>query len=270
MTYDLEHYRKYAPLEFLPGMPSGPDMIDTSGMRAVLPALIARICTMLNPAGVERGALSRLWEARRMFISVYRAEVYNLMRWLINTMQGDKAWQRQVREDLGGEAALLRWDKRYAKIMAGDAPAPRTTSLSNREKAGRKRRKILTDRYNMFCLAKITKAATRKSAYKAPLFTPLRNAAIRVAPLKPIPLTPDQLRVPMTCKADDSAAHQTHVCKDVTAPSGASQNMPKLTRADIMKARDTVFHYYGLFNLNIMHLDVEITLELIRRRTVPT
>lgn len=217
---------------------------------------------MISPQGIDRGALARLWEARRLFASVYRAEVYNLQVWLIKTMRADKAWQRQVREDLGGEAALTRWDQRYAKLQAGEAALPhpvvsiKASGKKPKRRARKQKRKRLTDRHNMFCLASVsaeTSKVKKKRAYKRPLFTPVRDAYITLNRPKPIPLTPDDLREPVPSRVQERAEACEGLCM-----SDRPANTPRLTRHAIMENWYKIFDVYGVCNLNIMMLDLAI------------
>ena len=43
-----------------PQFPCGPEIWDTSALRAVIPALIARLFTLFSPEGIQRGAMARL------------------------------------------------------------------------------------------------------------------------------------------------------------------------------------------------------------------
>lgn len=249
------------PLTLLPGLPYGPDIIITSGMRAVLPGLILRILAMINPEHVERGALARLWEARRMFASVYRTEVYNLRMWLINTMTRDREWQSQVREDLGGEAALKRWDKRYARMRSGETPeepkrpAATTNAAAIRSPStSRKSSKVRTDRYNLFRLAKISNAKNQPRANTPPSFTPSRVAWLAFPKPPLIPLTPDQLREPKPVTVE----HYGEDGVKTAILSGSTHNMPTPTRPAIMARWHQIRHKYALFNFKIMNLDLMI------------
>ncbi|MGJ8564695.1 MAG: hypothetical protein ACSHXY_14225 [Alphaproteobacteria bacterium] len=256
----------------LPGMAYGPDMIDTSGLRAVIPALIARIAVMINPNGVQRGALSRLWEARRLFAQTYRAEAYNLKMWLIKAVQRDPDWQRQVRHDLGGEPALTRWDKRYAKMMAGATPAARKAANIKAATPLRKKARRRTDRHEMFCLAAVSQMGSQKdsqedsngetyAAHSAPYPAKPRDAFISIRQPKPIPLTPDQLRVPEPPKG--AAPHEAGT--DRIAATGSTGNAPHLTRQTIMADWQRIFDTYTLLNFKVMNLDLMINVSVCRR-----
>lgn len=266
MKYDLETYQQQNPLKILPGMPSGPDVIDTTGMRAVLPALIIRIFAMLRPEGIERGALSRLLEVRRMFLSVYQAEVYNIKLWCLKSMKADRNWQRQVREDLGGEAALLRWDKRYAKMMANDKPEGRAARKAVLETARRKKSKVKTDRFNVFRLAPVSQATDRKMVDRpSQLRCSYRPVAVRLPCIKPIPLTPDDLREP---------ARSTPTVFDTPGQKAAEvdsaiNNAPILSLEDILNALNRLRRRYEDFHLNITYLDVEISFPQNRQSLIP-
>ena len=279
MIYLPDNTPTSSPHDTLPGLPCGPDRIDTSELRALIPALIAQIAAMVCPAGVERGALSRLWEGRRLFADLFRAEVHNLSLWLTSAMQADRVWQAQVLEDLGGEAALQRWDKRYAKMMdAGEAepksepkPEPATQTEpkpENLTKPPRARAKTCTDRHDMFRLAPLSKKTDRTQPSRSPMIFGIRDAAIKMKRPKPIALTPDQLRLPELVSRDEN--HGTingELPQSMT--STRNSNNPHLTREAIMAAWERIFGYYTLFNFKIMNLDLMITVPVCRQNPLP-
>lgn len=266
MKYNLDTYAQKDPLEILPGMPYGPDILDTSAMRSVLPALIVRVFAMLRPEGIERGALARLWEVRRMFISVYKAEVYNIKLWFLGAMQANRDWQRQVREDLGGEAALARWDKRYAKMKAGEtakeSPAPKPV----RDTSRRTKRKVKTDRFYLFQLAPIRKDTARTPSVRPPQYRcSYRPAAIHLGLIGPIWVRPDQLRE----TASPSRVPFAEPGQRVSELSCSSNNAPSLSLEDIINAKNKIINCYRCFNLNILHLDIEINFPARPKDPIP-
>lgn len=283
MIYLPDNTPTSSPHDTLPGLPSGPDRIDTSELRALIPALIAQIAAMVCPAGVERGALSRLWEARRLFADLFRAEVHNLSLRLISAMQADRVWQAQVLEDLGGEAALQRWDKRYAKMMdAGEAepksepkpepkPEPDTQTeqkLEHQTKTTRAPAKLRTDRHDMFRLAPLSKKTERTQPSRSPMAFGIRDAAIKMKRPKPIALTPDQLRMPELVKLSENSDVIEGEAPLRVYAAGSSNN-PHLTREAILAAWERIFGYYTLFNFKIMNLDLMITVPVCRQNPLP-
>lgn len=264
MKHTFETYRDKDPLNILPGMPTGPGMIDTSRMRAVLPVLILRVFAMLRPEGVKRGAWSRLWEVRRMFLSVYKAEIYNFRLWCLNAMKADEIWKRQVREDLGGDAALIRWNKRYARMIAGDRQKQRVSTRPRTRQYCPEKTKVKTDRLGLFRLAPVSRNAGLVIDDRLPhyhCFQPI--AAIEIAQIKPIPLIPDDLHEP-SCSSRMPVTEQR--IPDLT---GTSDNVPKLSLDAIIGARNKVIGGALAFNLNIAYLDLEINFSPKRLDPIP-
>lgn len=294
MTYlpDTSPQNSSTPHPVLPGLPCGPDTVDTSGLRAIIPALIARIATMVCPDGVERGALSRLWEARRLFATLFRAEQYNLGKWLNHAMQADPDWQTQVREDLGGEEALARWEARLEQSQIEPADSPAAKPARGPARANTVSKGVRTDRHNLFRLAPIMTGKPKTAHRGAPLFTPGRNAWISISRPAPIPLTPDQLR-PRVRQAhhglqssgivqeDRASVHpvDNSVDKQVYNPANnygdniaqipPRTDFPSPTRQVIMAAWDYIYDRYCLFNYKIMDLDLMMTIPICRRMPMP-
>ncbi len=104
---------------------SEPEIIDTSALRGLIPRLFAQLMEMLSNGQRPRGTISHLWHIRRQLRALYKAEKHNFCLWLTRALKADPEWQAQVREDLGGEAALARGEKRAAKPDS-PAPAPQT------------------------------------------------------------------------------------------------------------------------------------------------
>lgn len=256
------------PLKLLPGMPLGPDVIDTSVMRSILPALVLRVFIMVKPDFIERGALSRLWEARRMLACVYRTEMHNFKTWLMKTLQSDAAWRREVREDLGGEAALARWDRRYAKMMADtESVTPKDkTPKAPPVRSNRPASKVRTDRRKLFRLAKITRDKPRVNRYVPPLFPLPRDAALHFARAPLIPLTPDQLRDKQAAKARLPYSEKGFLLAEL---DGATNNAPTYTPYAILTAWRRLYHAYGLFNFKIMNIDLALHVPSIQRDPIP-
>lgn len=186
--------------KILPGLPLGPRMIDTAPLRMNIPHLIAQIYAAVRISGAQRGMLKRLREARRMFAQLYRAEKANFTAWLTGAMQADPVWQAQVREDLGGEAALQRWDARYERMLASldaeprEPKTPQTLQTSGTARTNRPRAQTLTDRHGLFRLARLTTIPPTLHRFRGPRAPSPRKMTIDLRPLRPIALSPDQLR----------------------------------------------------------------------------
>lgn len=256
------------PLKLLPGMPCGPDIIDTSRMRAILPGLIWQVFMMVKPGFIERGARARFQEARRLFLSVYRAEICNLKTWLLKALKVDANWRRTVCEDLGGEAALARWERRYAKMMAEEGPQESSAWQSVKpdplEASKRRKKKARTDDYHIFRLAKISKTAWPSYTNLRPAYPPLGRPALYVGWPPPIPLTPDQLRGPVI--EAPSYGEKSFTQDD---PGSAPDNAPRLTGEAIWQAWRKLHYAYVMFSLKVTKVDLALYFPKIERDAIP-
>ncbi|MGJ8563620.1 MAG: hypothetical protein ACSHXY_08705 [Alphaproteobacteria bacterium] len=244
-----------------PQFPCGPEIWDTSALRAVIPALIARLFTLFSPEGVQRGAMSRLWDIRRMIVQLHRAEAFNFTTWLIRSMQSNRAWQTQIREDLGGEPALQRWERRREKMLAPpsesvDIVNPQTVKEPEKRKASKPKK----DRYGLFRLASLSRETVKAPSLRLPIPSLPRNAGASLLWPKPIGLTPDQLRPPeVACSPNGNDI-------EGSADTRVSQNpnTPSLTREALIKIWERLHAQHSEWNHRLMIAGIMMTTPPIR------
>lgn len=296
-TYSRDTYPPYPVLQ-LPGWRWEPGMIDTVPLRLRLSALMAQAAAMVSPERVKHGARARLQKARRVFVQLFRAETHNVAIKLVKAMQANPLWQAQVRKDLGGEAALARWDKRYARrlskqmdaeyvateIMSTGIMAPKqkeTEDKKTNERAvpcdrgrshtpreNRKPWRPVTDRHNIFRLASLrTETCRAKPSYRFRSAmphkdVPRKRVAAPLCPLAPIPLRPDQLRPPQREAEREEA---TGPNRDNSAGLAAINKAPALSRRDITAWWAHLVDAYSRLNDRIMDMHGMISLPPTRR-----
>lgn len=244
------------------GFPGGPGLIDTSEIRAVIPGLIAHLFTLFSPQGTERGAMARLWEIRGMLCQLHRFEKFNFGTWLTRSMQSDPAWQAQTREDLGGEAALLKWEHRRETLLekaAGEEEMPvpiKAPTITERKK--RKPSKPVEDRYGLFRLASLSALSPIRPLQLCRPSLPRTVCAALRRP-RPIGLTPDQLRPTET-------PAQMMNSEDVEEPT---PNLPRLTRDMLIKLWDRLHAQHQDWNRRLTIADMMISTPDLRGGFTP-
>jgi hypothetical protein len=181
-----------------PVLSGAPGLIYTARIRSLLPVFIAQLFSMFSWGHVERGAITRITELRRALSALFKAERQNYVKVLTHAVETNPELQTQIREDLGGEAALRRWeirrDKMQAKMQADIEAAPRAPrSQGAKLRASKDARGPITDRTGLFKLASIcmdTEARPRSSLRSQS--SGAKIDSFRAPP--PIGLTPDHLR----------------------------------------------------------------------------
>ncbi len=189
------------------------EIIDTAPLRGVITGLFAQLMTLFSGGGAARGAATRIWHIRRQLRALYRAEKFNMSVWLVRALKNDAAWQAQVREDLGGDAAMVLWEQRLeTRLETREAPAapqrPRPAHPCANVRP-RKAARLKTDRRGLFRLAPLPRSQ-RKPQKSTPRFAPMgRSAASVFLWPAPIALTPADLRPDAAHPIDTPSRQQT-------------------------------------------------------------
>ncbi len=181
-----------------PTFPGGPEVIDTQALWGLIPGLFAQLHALFTPQRVARGAISRIWEIRARLQSLYRAEKSNFRLWLIRALKADPAWKAQVRRDLGGDAAMTRWEQRFNKLNTTPAAASPHIVAQNPVAQVRSPdqtpRPVKTDRSGLFRLAAIFRPAEAAQRPPRPSLYAQRDVACLFYRPGAFSITPDDLR----------------------------------------------------------------------------
>ena len=204
-----------------------PVIINTSPLEATCAALCRLICTMDTLINGGREVLRMSKQLGRAIQQLIQAEAHN---WRVKTkaeMLMNAQWRARVLRDLGGEAALTRWERlsghwrKPRDILNPHAsPAQRRARAVNLEKAqlanrdkrfksGPKRKagndyhpnivfdRVKVDMEGQFRLAPIMRQKIKIKAQAAPSPTPPKThiKSITYTKINPIPLWPIEFRV---------------------------------------------------------------------------
>lgn len=239
-----------APTDALPSTPSGhrstaanfpvtEGITDTQTYRAFMPIWIAQLMRFFTKETVLRGAATRIRALVRTLKALHKTETANYAAWMVQAMKADPDWQSQVRDDLGGEAALLAWEARHARINAPERATTQTTESPATPTQSGDTSSVKTDRHGLFCLAPVEgparSAPTRPQAY---VYRPYAIGFYLRMP-KPVPLTPDDLRVSSV----------------VDEP----RNVPVLTCQQIRNIWDRIHLDHTYWNYDLVIADLALT-----------
>ncbi len=153
----------------------------------------------------RRGAGKLLRALKKQLRGLYKTERQNFELWLRARLQRDAGWRQSVLEELGGERALRRWERRAAKINTDsnfetDEPARAGHGARSRSRRNTgltpARSGIKTAAQGVFRLAVIKRGSLSKHArFKDRNDRQGCGSSCGVFPVPgPIGLTPDELR----------------------------------------------------------------------------
>ena len=233
----------------------------TSRLRGLMPIFIAQLFSMFDAYHVQRGARARLWDIRKALGALYRAEKQNFITALTQALTDNPFWRAQVREDLGGEAALARWEARRARGLNPSLQRVAETDVSSfvrppTPKTGKPRKSagVKTDSSGLFRLAALVGARKPQSVYTRAALSPRRIGQRFFMP-KAIGLTPDQLRdAPM----DAARAQETN--KDGDSPD---------FREDLLDIWHKMHARFDLWNDHLVDADLMLGSSCFRRAYKP-
>ena len=223
-------------------------VFDPAGwVRAQMPVLIAQLYAMFTANSVARGAISRVRDLARRIRALHKAETLNFAALMIRALKADPAWQARVRRDLGGEAALIRWETTSDNPHAPQ-PKPELGRKEN-SRATRPRAAIRMDRDGLFRLAPLTRARAKNTRPPYKRSAAPRSAAMVLKQPNAIALTPDDLRGP--AKAE---GHNTVMA---------------ITRAALRKTWNRIYTEHWHWNTAIMWADLALTIPAFRADIAP-
>ena len=168
--------------------------------RPVLALMVAGINALLQNPG-KRGGWKILRGLRKQLQALYRTERSNFELWLRHHLRRNRYWRARVLKDLGGERALRRWERRRARQSdvtlrpnhANTQSRPAQPSSIARATTST-RTGVKTDNQGLFRLAIIkTRKAGSQIRSSASYSSGSRSAPL-FPELRPIGLTPDDLR----------------------------------------------------------------------------
>lgn len=245
-----------APLRF----PGGPEIIDTQALWTLIPGLFAQLAAMFTPDHVARGAATRTRELGTQLQMLYKTEAANFKMWLTRALKADPEWQAEVREDLGGDAALARWNLRREKLLNAPEPQNQTSEpkperkvpTAAQNKPARPPRGIKTDRRGLFRLASLRRP--HPPSHRAVNSAPPRLQATTSVFKHPglISLTPDDLR-----PASPEAA----------APRPANTQTP--SRAHVLGIWERLHVQLMVWNYHLIMADVGLKVPACRDDIMP-
>lgn len=249
----LHPSESYRSAEKSQGFRGGAGVIETQHLRVLMPVFMAQLLSLVCGEQAVRGAITRLREIRKLLHMLYNAEKSNFRLLMTRALKADPLWQAQVREDLGGNAALARWEhRRDERRAAQDAKQPGDAAKDVRQprinaRPQGNRGGPLTDRNELFRLALIPRAAPHAQG-KKPLgrsFAGPKQPAIPAgfAWHAPIPITPEGLR--------PAPVHETAVSRN-------SGNEPKPTGGELIDIWEAVQRDHFIWNHQLVLAGLEL------------
>ena len=165
------------------------------GTHALYAGIAGGINALLQLRG-GRGVWKALGALKKHVRGLYKLERKNFEAWLRSRLQRDHRWRESVLEDLGGERALRRWERRAAQAQVNVQPAE-TRTVTRRPRAGKNAHAVSsgykTDEQGLFRLAVIQRL--RPTVRRTRVYAGGLRCGGGLFPLPgPIGVTPDELR----------------------------------------------------------------------------